>query len=258
MSALARLGLRVCSKIQRTLHRDGRLIVISAMPKSGSTFLSRAVASASGYAHSFLAYAYGNAEQELYLPAVIDAYGRGTVTQQHFKANQHNLEILNAFRIRPVVLTRNVFDALVSARDHLVQENLANLPGVHVSREFRDLEPERQLDFVIDLFAPWYVAFFVSWHHAEGAGVPFLWMTYEEAVADWPGAVSRVLEFGGRSRPAEDVAGAVAALTGAPRERTRLNHGTVGRGVSLLSLAQRERVLRLTRHYSAVDFSRIT
>lgn len=240
------------------LYRDGRLIVISAMPKSGSTFLSRAVSAASGYSHSFLAYAYGNGEQELYLPSVIDAYGRGTVTQQHFRANPHNLEILETYGIRPIVLTRNVFDALVSARDHLVKENLDNLPGLQAPRNFRALAPERQLDFVIDLFAPWYLSFYVSWFRAEAAGVPFLWMTYEDAIVDWPGAVGRVLEFGGRPASPEDVTRAVAGMASAPLQHTRLNHGTAGRGAFLLSAAQRERILRMTRYYTTVDFSRIT
>ena len=233
------------------------MIVISAMPKSGSTFLARAVAEATGYQHTYLAYAYGNGEQELYLPNVIDAYGRGTVTQQHFKANQHNLEILKDYAIRPVVLIRNIFDALVSVRDHLAQERLDNLPGVHVGTEFRELEPAQQIDFVTDMVAPWYVAYFVSWHAADAAGVPFLWLSYEDAAADWPGAVARVLAHGGLSRPAPDIARAVDVTAQKPRQHIRLNRGVAGRGESTLSACQRERVMRLARHYPSVDFSRI-
>ena len=255
--ASTHLALRVCRKLRKTLHRNGRMIVISSMPKSGSTFLARTVAEVTGYEHTYLAYAYGNAEQELYLPSVIDAYGKGTVTQQHFKANQHNLEILQDYAIRPIILVRDIFDSIVSVRDHLAQERLDNLPGVHVDPAFLALEPDQQIDFVTDMVAPWYMAYFVSWCTAEAAGVPFLWLSYEEAIADWPAAVTRVLHYSGLSRPEADISRAVDVTARKPRQYTRLNRGVAGRGNATLSACQRERVLRLARHYRSVDFSRI-
>ncbi len=252
----AELALRAIGKARRTLSRDGRMIVVSSMPKSGSTFLTRSIAAVTGYEHSYLACSYGNVDQEIYLPKVIDAYGRGTVTQQHFKANDHNLELLKFYGIRPVVLVRNLFDVLVSVRDHLVNENLHNLPGAHVPDRLLDLSVERQIDFIVDLIAPWYIGYIASWARAEANGFPFLWMSYEDAVADWPGAVSQVLSFYGITRPRDAVVSAVESVRQGPQKKNRFNRGIVGRGSTILSSRQRERVIRLTEYYCC-DFSRI-
>ena len=252
----AEMAVRAASKLQRILRAGNRMIVVSAMPKSGSTFLTKSIAAATGYRHSYLACAYGNVDQELYLPKIVDAYGRGTVTQQHFKANEHNLELLQYFGITPVVLVRNIFDVLVSARDHLVHENLHNLPGIHVAAEFLEFDRKRQMDFVVDFIAPWHIGYFASWCRAEANGFPFQWMSYEESVVDWPRAISRVLEFYGVPRTLEMITRAVETLKKAPREKTRINQGIVGRGLTHLSAAQQDRVVQLTRYYN-YDFSRI-
>lgn len=252
----AEMAVRAVGKLRRILHAGNRMIVISAMPKSGSTFLTRSIAATTGYRHSYLACSYGNVDQELYLPKIIDAYGRGTVTQQHFKANEHNLELLQFYGITPVVLVRNIFDVLVSARDHLVHENLHNLPGIHVGADFLEFDHERQMDFVVDFIAPWHIGYFASWCQAEANGFRFQWMSYEESVVDWPRAVSRVLEFYGVPRTQEEITQAVEMLTKAPREKTRINQGVAGRGYTHLSAAQRDRVVQLTEYYNC-DFSRI-
>lgn len=251
-----RLALRFVSKLRRTMYSDSRMIVLSSMPKSGSTFLARSLVDVTGYRDISLACAWGNVEEELYLPKVIDAYGRGTVAKQHFRANSHNIEVLETYRIRPVVLVRNVFDAFVSVRDHFEHESLHNLPGLYVDDRLLELDFERQMDFIIDIMGPWYIGYFVSWCKAEASGVPFLWMSYEDAIADWPSAVSRVLEYYGVHRPLSEIIAATDTLTHGPRRESRLNQGIVGRGNRMLSPSQRKKLVQLTRYYDC-DFSRI-
>ena len=93
------------------------------------------MANLTGYAHSYLAFAYKNVEQELYLPRIVDNYGKGVVVHQHFKANEPNLDLLMEFSIQPIVLVRNVFDVLVSLRDHLNKYALDNIPCGCLSKE---------------------------------------------------------------------------------------------------------------------------
>jgi len=249
--------LQLYGKLRSVAYRDARMIVISAMPKSGSSFLAQALEEIMGYKHGYFAGAFSNIEQELYLPRLIDAYGVGTVTQQHFKANSTNLEILRRYGIRPVVLVRNIFDALVSARDHLVQESRDNFPAVYATQDFATFDLERQMDFVIDMIAPWYVTYYVSWLKAEQGGCPFLWISYEEAIRDWHGTIARVLDYYGIVKSADDIDRALASMQRKPRRKTRLNQGVIGRGKMTLNENQRRRVLQLTRHYPSMDFSRV-
>ena len=103
--------------------------MIAAMPKTGSTFLSHTIGKVLGYKHSYFASAYHNIEQELYRPRIVDAYGRGTVVQQHVRANSPNIELLKRYGIKPTVLVRNIFDILASLRDHLNRERLDDIPS---------------------------------------------------------------------------------------------------------------------------------
>lgn len=251
-------GILIYQRLRRCVCSNGKYLVLAAMPKSGSTFLSHTLCALTGYRHYYLACAYDNIEQEIYLPRVIDGFGRGRVVQQHFKANGPNLDVLNRFNIKPVVVVRNIFDLVASIRDHLLNERLDNLPAVYTTDDFQGFSPSRQLDFVIDMVVPWYITYYVSWYQAEKQKeICFLWMTYEELVADWSAGIRRILDFFGMQKPDVAIARAIQATTAKPKERTRLNVGVPGRASALLSDSQRERIVRLTQYYPDVDFTRL-
>ena len=251
-------GILIYERQRRCVFSNGKYLVLAAMPKAGSTFLSHTLCALTGYRHYYLACAYDNIEQEIYLPRVIDAFGSGTVVQQHFKANRPNLDILNRFDIKPVVVVRNIFDLVASIRDHLVKERLDNLPAVYPTGDFLSFSPSRQLDFVIDMVVPWYITYYVSWCHAEKQKqIQFLWAAYEELVADLHAGVRRILDFFGMQKPDAAIVRAIETTRAKPKEQTRLNVGVPGRAYTLLSDSQRERIVRLMQYYPNVDFTRI-
>jgi Sulfotransferase domain len=251
-------AILIYQRLRRCVFSDGKYLVLAAMPKSGSTFLSHTLCALTGYRHYYLACAYDNIEQEIYLPRVIDGFGSGRVVQQHFKANGPNLEVLNRFDIKPIVVVRNIFDLAASIRDHLVTERLDNLPAVYPPGDFLTFSPSRQLDFVIDMIVPWYITYYVSWRQAEKKKqIEFLWVVYEELVADWSAGIRRILDFLGMQKPDAAIARAIQTTRAEPKERTRLNVGVPGRASALLSDSQRERIVRLTQYYPNVDFNRI-
>ena len=60
--------------------------------------------------------------------------------------------------MRVVLQGRNLYDSLVSLRDHFLRESLAS-PICFVYEGFAELSPERQLDAVVDLAVPWFLGF---------------------------------------------------------------------------------------------------
>lgn len=243
------------SRARRLLRPDGRYIVITAVPKSGSTYLSHSLAEATGYTRSYFGYSYHNIEQELYLPKIVDAFGNGSVVHQHFRANPANLEIMSRFDIRPVVLVRNIFDAAVSVREHMIGEAADNLPAVFGPKDFNSWPAEKQFDFIVDYVLPWYVSFYASWKYAErDRKLPILWLQYEQMVRDWPSSIRSVLEFYRLNVSREDIDAAIQRMQAKPRERVRFNKGVAGRGAQSLSIEQTARVHRLTLSYPDVDF----
>ena len=247
LNTSSRRGLRLILRLKRLFGRRGHTIFISALPKSGSTFLVNVLAEVTGYQSFFLGYHQLN-EQDLYLPNLIDAWSLNVISHQHTRASAPNLALMRQFAIRPVILTRDIYDATVSLTDHLERES-PQTPLLNVPDDFMTRGRAERLDMVIDLALPWYIRFVADWRLAEQ---DCLWLRYEELTTDGVGVVRRILAHHGLDREA----GAIErALIQARGDRSRFNKGIAGRGAEELSDSQKARIVALTRYYPAVDFS---
>jgi len=229
-------------------------LLVAAMPKSASTFVATVLANLTGFRYRGLVWTWSRNEQDLFLPRVVDAYFHGTVHQQHVRATPGNLELMNRFRIEPVVLTRNLFDIVVSVRDHFHRED-NQWPMMYADRSFYDLDPEVQLDSIIDMALPWFFDFFLSWKRAEReALIRTMWLRYEDFVEDRVAAFKEIGAYYGFRYSDAQIEAAMAKATG---QKTRINKGVVGRGAAVLTEAQKQRVRGWTRYYPHVDFGEV-
>lgn len=238
-----RRSLRFAWWWKRRFARRGRTLFVTAMPKSASTFVVNTLAEATGFTRMFLGYDHLN-EQDLYLPQLLDGWSMDLVCHQHTRATRPNLALLEGLEIRPIVLTRNLPDALVSLCDHLERET-TETPILQVGADFAARSRSERLDLVIDLAAPWYLQFLAGWKRAErsGASAPF-WLRYEDVTADPGGSLAPILSTLGIG--AEGLEQAAGQARGAG---SRLNKGVAGRGTQELSAAQRDRLGRLAAHF---------
>ena len=233
-------------------------ILLATMPKSASTFLHRALVELTGFRSVYLASAYRNIEQELYLPSLIDNYDVASVTQQHIRANRINLELLERFKIRPVVLVRDIHDVIVSMRDHFLKERMDNLPGLYVPEAFPELDEQQQLDFVTTFAGPWLISFYASWVIARASTeTDILWLHYEHAVNDWPATLRSVVDFYDIECTETNIDRALSEMTQRKKSQLRINKGTPGRGKDILSDEQRQSIVRMSRAYPDIDFSSV-
>lgn len=250
-SALRSLRFNKRAKILLTRRRN--TIFISCFPKSGSTFLVSIVAEATGYIQQFLGFDALN-EQDLYLPKLIDTHNMNIVCHQHTRATKSNLELMNEFEIQPIILVRNIFDCLVSLRDHLEKESL-NTPVFSGGKEFLSKSPAKQIDELIDMVLPWYINFIKSWKSAEENGLPILWLNYEEVTSNATATVKRILYF--YSIDIDDRQIDKAISNSNKGIKTRFNKGISGRGYSELSSSQRQKIIDCFRHYRDLDLNSI-
>ena len=176
------------------------------------------------------------------------------MTQQHCRAADANIHLMQAFGIRPVVLVRNIFDCVMSLRDFYDQ-------GAFHTSYFRAdwplLDEETKIDLLIENVIPWYFQFVASWDLAEKQQrLEILWLTYEDIVADKPASVLKVLEFYGLGASRPGLEERIRAIESEGR-KIRFNKGVAGRGTSGLNNRQKEQLRRLTRFYPSTDFGRI-
>ncbi|MGB7201775.1 MAG: sulfotransferase domain-containing protein [Pyrinomonadaceae bacterium] len=251
----ARQGARLADFTSEIMPEQlGRHIFIACAPKSGSTFLKNLLGNLTGYADAFMVASPGQFEQELYLPTLQETAHLDTVTQQHTRASDANIHLMQAFGIKPVVLVRNIFDSVVSLLDFYDR-------GAFKNSYFRDdwltFDAETKIDLLIDNLVPWYFQFVASWALAEKQDrIDVQWLTYEEMIDDKTTSVLKVLEFYGLGAARRGVEQRINEIESHGR-KNRFNKGVAGRGKFGLSDRQKERICSLARFYPTADFSRI-
>jgi len=236
-----------------TADQLGQKLFIACYPKSGSTLIKKLLREATGYEEAQFAMAYGQNEQELYLPCLLDGARRNLVVQQHCLPTGSSLHMMQAFGIRPIILVRNIFDVLLSWKEFLD----AGAFGDTFYSNYSLLSDEQRYALVVDDRAPWYLNFFAGWQRAVASGqIDGLWVTYENLIADPRGAIELVLKFQGIAPDPAQVAKA-AELAGRKDKSTRFNRGVVGRGSKAFSAAQVEQIRRIAEYHPDADFSLI-
>ena len=176
-----------------TREQLGRHIFIACVPKSASTFLKNLLVNLTGFQDVFMVYAAGQTEHELYLPTVREFAHFDTVTQQHCRASDANVHIMQAFGIRPIVLVRNIFDSVMSLLDFY--NNQGAFYNSYFRADFQTLDEETKIDLLIDNVIPWYMQFVASWTLVEKQQrLEINWLRYEDLIADKPAAVKDVLK----------------------------------------------------------------
>lgn len=231
----------------------GKNILIACFPKSGSTLLKKVLCEATGFGDGHFVGAYQQNEQEICLPNVLDCARSDLVIQQHCRATEPNLHLLQAFGVRPIILVRNIFDVLLSFKEFCDVGAYSNT----FFPNYRLLSEEQRCALMVDDRAPWYVNFFAGWQRAVAGGrIDGFWLTYKDFIADPRTAIEEILKFQGIAVDPGRLARA-AGLVGRNEGDTRFNKGVAGRGSTAFSPAQVEQIQRLASYHPDVDFSLI-
>src|SRR6267142_832558 len=237
-----------------TLEQLGRHLFIACVPKSASTFLKNLLVNLTGYRDLFTVYAAGQSEHEIYLPTLRELAHLDTVTQQHCRASDANVHLMQAFGIRPVVLVRNIFDSVMSLLDFY---NKGAFQTSYSRADWPLLDEDTKIDLLIENVVPWYFQFVASWDLAEKQQrLEVHWLSYEELVADKPSSVQKVLEFYGLGASRRGVEKRIGEIESGDR-KIRFNKGIAGRGRSGLNDRQKDQICHLTRYYPSTNFGRI-
>lgn len=247
---------------------NSRAVLVACMPKSGSTFLSTVLASLPGYRREHVVPSYHRREQELEESEIERAFEatqtlrrafdrgelrtphrpRAFVAQHHVKHNIGSQAMIEKYGLVPVCLVRNIFDVVVSLRDHVVRES-PDTSAAYIDESMAQWPPERMYEFLVDMAVPWYLHFYVSWFKADNRVL----VTYEDLVADPRREVRRILKFGQLPWNSD---GIEEALERAAGQDVRRNVGTVGRGAGLPA-ELKDRVRHYCGYYPEVDFAPI-
>lgn len=231
----------------------GRHIFIACSPKSGSTFLKNVLVSLTGFKDLFSVYAGLQNEHDLDLPQIAKFGKSNTVTQQHSRASEANIQMMQAFGIRPIILVRNIFDSAISLLDFYTKG--FTFSTFFTKEEFLDFSEEQKIDLIIDYALPWYFQFVASWQKVEKEKrLQIQWLTYEELIADKPSTIEKILSFYGMATDKNSIIKKINEIE-SDSEKNRFNKGVSGRGKLVLSEDQKLRIKNLAKHFPSADFS---
>lgn len=227
-------------------------VLLCALPKSGSLYLTQLLALSLGLTNHQVG--FDQRGGALYYPRMLAAkyVGGSTISHCHATADGDTLKQILALGLRPVVLTRNLLDALVSRCDMLRGNRACGqmLSRVAIER-FLAADEEQQLDTVIDLFAPYFINFAAGWAKPLDEKVRPIHVTYEAMLEDEVGLVGGVGEALGIEVDPERVRVASEAIRA--QGGINFSKGIPGRGRRTLTPAQIERLDRLAATLGCAD-----
>ncbi len=243
-------------------------VIVACFPKSGSTFLFALLANLPGMRRQKLVPGFKRREQEICLerlreanlktrflrelwkddPTIDSARPIGFVSQMHLRYSLPTGKIMKNFRITPIVLVRDIFDVVVSIRDHF-QNKATYMSMAYVTEEMKEWDESKMQHFIADMVVPWYLNFYMCWQECDNAKV----ITYEKLVNDVTGTTLDVANYAGIPCSAQDIA---QAIENAGRQDTRKNKAVAGRGQEVPD-SVKEKIRHLAAYYPDVDFSPI-
>lgn len=220
-------------------------VLVCCLPKTGSTYITKLLTRVLHARYIPMIEHYQGRpmwydEQSLSANAVRENSNILTVSHQHSKASQNTLEILREFSLRPVILTRNIYDILISHYYHIENETRFQPIG-YIPNGYMDLASEKKLDFLIDIHLPWMLNFLMSWEEA-GASADLLWMTYEGFFSDQHAAVRKILNWYNLHCDEQEIRQAMQEINAKPGS-VRMNTET-GDKISLSDF-QKSRIIHL-------------
>lgn len=242
---------------KKKFYNANSKLFICCMPKSGSTFVAKTLSKILNYqyAHFFEEFGMASAQNVSEIKA-IDLLDKYLVIHQHLLGTNENIFLLKRFGVKPLILVRNIYDGIVSLREHIHSEN-SDWPFLfHINEIFFQQNEQEQYDFLIDFAVPWYINFYTSWYEKiKSKRIEGLMLTYEEMIDDKQKFFSKILNFYQKNFSGEEIK-KVCDEMGQSKD-VRFSVGQKGRGEKKLNNRQKEKIAKMTKNYPNIDFTLI-
>jgi hypothetical protein len=249
-------------QVRLHLHRLGKkrpCVILAFPPKAAGTYFRTAIIAAVGGQLVRVVHAQGGRDATPYLPTFV-AYFTGNLIQRtlvshvHMQALPANINFLESFGIRPIIMKRSIPDMLASYWDMLMKDEEARKDGLNcrIPENFHLLPDARKADFLIDIISPWYASYFATWtEYADANPDRVCILTYDEFTADPAGTLMRAVAHAGLPRTREHCQQAIETVWKV-RNDYRFNKGESGRSASYFTAEHIERLGRMLDYYPAL------
>ena len=236
-------------------------VLLACLPKSGSTYISSAIAHLADWKQTCLFTGLHRSEQDLEEACVsrrlMKYIGFSVLAQHHCRATERNIRLIQDYRFKTVVLVRNFMDCAVSLADHWDNEStLASMYWLD-GQDLSAIDASRyltRLQFIVRYAMPWYIQFYIGWQRSlQVLDGEILILRYEDFFKDVNAGFLNL--FGSLCI---DVKGAASlGSLELPAQDVRFNKGVSGRGKKAFAndpIAY-DLLIDLLSMYPSVDFA---
>lgn len=226
-------------------------VAIFSFPKSGSTFLEAILQAYTGMARRSMSSINDSAGINPDARFLEAAIGAREIARGHLSANARCLTRCVLYDLRPVFVSRNIFESLLSYAEHFT--------GKYYPYPFEVPAGPVAIDVASFHMAFHYVEMFASWSHFARTSDRVLTLTYEENRRDWTAAAARVLAHSGIAVEADRLARAVEETEKLIEiDPTRVRYALGGsRDQNVIGASMKTKIRSLYQIFPGVDFSPI-
>ena len=224
-------------------------ILLASFPKSGSTYITSVIKRHKKFVGVSLVPAHGQREQELDIRYLSKYKYRSFIARHHIRYSDYLGHLLKDHEVKPIVLVRNIYDCIVSIKDHIRTEGgVCPMAAFHV--DHARLTDQRLYEIITDLMVPWYINFYVGW---KTSPINPLILTYDSMVNNPRSFFSTIFNKVGITINSDELSSYMAMATS---ENKRFNVGVSGRGQSLPA-SLKWCVAKYALYYPSIEFSDI-
>lgn len=236
------------------------VVLLPFAPKAAGTFLRSAIVSATGGQLVRAVHAQGGRDAQLYLPVFIryyygDVCEAPMVVHAHMQGFPANLRFIEALDLNVPVMIRSISDMLASMWDMFLNEPAMRIEAVNciVPDGFADSSDAQRADYMMDMFAPWYVSYFASWlPYAVAHPERVLLLRYSELLQSPASVLGKILAHAGLPKSESECTRAMNEVWD-ERKIFRFNRGVNGRGRQYFSAGHLAQLKRMISHYGVLD-----
>ena len=222
-------------------------VIVSGAPKSGSTYTWLVLTKYFGTEELTPGALFRGTQPLLDDWALERLRGRAYVVHMHMFPNALNLRAIAEESIVPIVLWRNLGDAILSSDEHF--RRLHEIAPDEESEKYFAMEPQARYQFLIRFRLAEYISFYLGWRRA---GAPIF--RFEEMVANESAFFERIVARVDGNVDAERLQAARVEAGSETTQRQNRNVGRIGRSVELFSEETKALLAEmLGRYYEPLD-----
>ena len=193
--------------------------------------------------------------QYLFPPMMANFAKTDCVSGHNLTATEPDIQMMQAFAVRPVVIRRNIFDALWAMYQY-IEQTRKPYRGAFFGDVYGTFDRDKKLRALIHKFGQAYIEFHVSWERVvERKRLDVAYVDFGRLMTAPEAVLGEVLDFYGKSIDEKVIAAAARRhIPEAPADHPTLFRG---RGRNALAKSHREALAAMAGYYPDIDFESI-